>query len=139
MAMCAVIGQFDSFPYSIPGDDYFVYADPARNKLVFMPWGMDETFMAGDFDVNNMHSILATTCQASPSCWSAYKEQVWSVLAVAESHGWEAEAARVAAQIAPYVAADPRKPYTAEQVATFQNNMHWFIDDRWVRLEGYLP
>src|SRR6185503_1437004 len=60
-AVLAVIGQFDSFPYSIPGDDYFVYADPTTQRLQVIPWGMDETFKAGDVDVTNFSSVLANT------------------------------------------------------------------------------
>ena len=31
-AMCAVVGQLDSFPYSDPGDDYFTYANPVTGR-----------------------------------------------------------------------------------------------------------
>lgn len=50
------------------GDDYFVYANPTDNKLHFIPWGMDETFYSGSFNVLQVRSILATTCLASPAC-----------------------------------------------------------------------
>jgi hypothetical protein len=138
MAMCAVIGQFDSFPYSIPGDDYFVYADPTIGKLVFMPWGMDETFYSGDVDVNNVHSVLAVACKESAACWQAWRDEVWEVLAEVEQLGWVAEVDRVRAQIASRVAADTRKPYTAEEVQTYQQGMHWFTTNRRSQLEGML-
>ena len=63
-AMCAVVGQLDSFPYSNPGDDYFAYANPATGRLAFMPWGIDESFYAGDIDVSVIHSVLAVQCKA---------------------------------------------------------------------------
>ncbi len=63
--MCAVVGQLDSFPYSVPGDDYFAYANPATGRLAFMPWGIDESFYAGDIDVSKIHSVFAVQCQES--------------------------------------------------------------------------
>lgn len=138
-AVLSVVGQFDSFPYSIPGDDYFVYADPVTSRLSVIPWGMDETFLAGDVDVTAVTSILATKCKASPSCFASYVERTWEVQTLAEELGIEGERARVAAQIQPYLLADPRKPWTMEEIASFQSSMYWFIKGRRARLETYLP
>ena len=129
-AVCSVIGQFDSFPYSLPGDDYFVYADPTSDRLAFLPWGMDETFLAGDFDVLRTNSILAQRCKESPSCFEGYRREVWNVLAMTETMNLDAERARVAAQIAPYTSLDARKPFTNEQVTQAQSAQHWFIVGR---------
>jgi len=41
-AMCAVVGQLDSFPYSVPGDDYFAYAHPHTARLVSLLGHLDE-------------------------------------------------------------------------------------------------
>jgi len=138
-AMCAVVGQLDSMPYSDPGDDYFAYANPATGRLAFMPWGIDESFYAGDVDVSKIHSVLAVQCQASPSCYGKFVDNVWDVLAVAERLGWAAERDRVAAQIAPYVMQDTRKWYPTEQVAMYQEAMGFFIAERRSRLMGWLP
>jgi hypothetical protein len=56
-AMVSVVGQFDAFPYSFPGDDYFVYADPTSARLHVLPWGMDETFFAADVDVVGLDRV----------------------------------------------------------------------------------
>ncbi len=138
-AVLSVIGQFDSFPYSIPGDDYFLYADPTTSRLHVIPWGMDETFLAGDVDVTNVSSVLATKCKASPSCFASYVEHTWAVLALAEQLGLEAERARVAAQIQPFAVSDPKRLYAMEDVTAFQSSMYWFIKGRRARLDGYLP
>ena len=122
-AMCAVVGQLDSFPYSNPGDDYFAYANPATGRLAFMPWGIDESFYAGDIDVSVIHSVLAAQCKASPACYGKFVDNVWDVLALAERLDWAAEHDRVAAQIAPYVVQDTRKWYTTDQVAMYQSDM----------------
>jgi hypothetical protein len=133
-AVCSVIGQFDSFPYSLPGDDYFVYADPTSDRLVFMPWGMDETFFSGDYNVTQTNSILAQRCKESPSCFDAYKAETMAIQSMTETMGLAAERTRVAAQIAPFTVMDTRKPWTNEQVTTAQDSMRWFISGRRDRL-----
>jgi hypothetical protein len=139
MAMCAVIGQFDSFPYSDPGDDIHLYADPTSGRLSFMPWGMDETFYSGQFDVKKVHSVLAKTCLASPACAQAWADQIWDVLTVMEGLGLEAERQRIIAQIAPSVAEDRRKWYTDAQVTQSQLDLYWFLNDRRMNLGTMVP
>jgi len=137
-AACSVIGQFDSFPYSQPGDDYFVYADPTSDRIAFLPWGMDETFLSGSHDVTLTSSILAQRCKESPACFDGYRAQVWSILAMTEAMNLGAERARVAAQIAAYTVMDPRKPYTDEQVTQAQGALYWFIAGRRENLSAML-
>jgi spore coat protein CotH len=127
---CSVIGQFDSFPYSQPGDDYFVYADPTSDRLAFMPWGMDETFLAGSHDVTAATSILAQRCKESPACFEGYRQATYDVLTMTEERGLGEERIRVMGQIAPYTVMDTRKPYTDEQVTQFQGSLRWFIAER---------
>ncbi len=129
-AMESIIGQFDAFPYSLPGDDYFVYADPVAGKLQLVPWGMDETFLSGEFPPMQIHSVLATRCKESPACQQGYIDEVWDLLAQTEALGFEAERARVQDQIAPLIAADTRKPYTAAEVAEYQLQLGYFIRGR---------
>jgi hypothetical protein len=138
-AMCAIVGQFDSFPYSNPGDDYFVYADPTTQRLNFLPWGMDETFYAGDVDVKQVTSILATTCLQVPSCYQGFVDQVWAAMDAAESMDLVGQLDAIRAQIAPYVTMDTRKPYTDRRVQIYQDSMRTFCTERRSRLEEWLP
>jgi hypothetical protein len=138
-AMCAVVGQLDSFPYSDPGDDYFTYANPATGRLAFMPWGIDESFYAGDIDVSHIHSVFAVQCKASPSCYQKFVDNVWDILTLTDRIGWLAEHDRVAAQIAPFVAMDTRKWYTSEQVAMYQQDMWYFMSDRRGSIAAWIP
>lgn len=138
-AMASVVGQFDAFPYSQPGDDYYVYADPTSNKAWLIPSGMDETFFAADFSPLQVHSVLATTCMASSSCYQAYVDAVWDIQASNEAFGLEAERARVEAQIAPHVARDTRHPFTADQITYGQTQLGYFIRGRREILARYFP
>ncbi len=138
-AMASVIGQFDALPYSIPGDDYLVYVDPATQRLTFLPWGMDESFYSPEIDVTRVHSVLATTCKASPACFQGYVNRAWALLAVTEGLNLAAERTRVAAQIMPYVALDTRKPYSTETVFAHQRAMGNFITTRRTRFMTMLP
>lgn len=138
-AMTSVIGQLDSFPYSFPGDDYYLYADPATGRLRFIPWGMDETFFAPDFDVKQVNSILAEKCKASAACFQDYVNQTWELLGRLEQMGWVAEHDRIAAQIAPHTGADTRKSYTDADVALFQSAMRFFVGERRLWLTDMLP
>ena len=135
---CSVVGQFDSFPYSMPGDDYFIYADPTSDRMVFLPWGMDETFFSGDYNVTQTSSILAQRCKESTSCFEAYRAQAWAVQGMTESMNLAAERTRVAEQIAPYTVMDTRKPFTNEQVTQAQNDVRWFIAGRREDLGGMI-
>lgn len=138
-AMASVVGQFDAFPYSQPGDDYYVYADPTSNKAWLIPSGMDETFFAADFSPLQVHSVLATTCLASSGCYRAYVDAVWDIQASNEAFGLEVERARVEAQIAPHVARDTRHPFTADEITYGQTQLGYFIRGRREILSGYFP
>jgi spore coat protein CotH len=138
-AMCSVIGQFDSMPYSEPGDDYFVYGDPQSGRLWFMPWGMDETFLSPEFDVQKVVSVLARACKASAGCVADYAHQTWDILAMVEQMDWIAEHDRVAAQIAPFTVMDRRKAYSDDDVVRFQNAMAEFMANRRSWLQSMLP
>ncbi len=138
-AMSSVVGQFDGFPYSNPGDDYFVYIDPDSNLVHFLPWGMDETFYSSSHDVKQVHSVLARQCSASPACFEDYANQVWDVLATTERIDLLAERDRVAAQIAPWVALDLRKPYSTAEVLTYQAGVRYFLLNRRAQLTTMLP
>jgi spore coat protein CotH len=139
-AMCALVGQFDSMPYSIPGDDYFVYNNPEDKKIYVIPWGMDETFEASDVDVvGRVYSVMARTCKASPACMAQFADKAWGLLDKMESMNWLLEHARVAQQIAAHTTADQQKSYNDAAVKLGQDDMRFFMADRRVWFTKFLP
>jgi len=138
-AMAIVIGQFDSMPYSNPGDDYLVYVDQATGKLTFLPWGMDETFYNASRDPTQIQSVLAVKCKASAACWQGVVDRAWALLSQTESLDLEDEVVDVAAQIHAEVALDTRKWYTTQQVYDHQGTMRTFVSGRRAKLATFLP
>jgi hypothetical protein len=139
-AFTAIVGQFDGMPYSMPGDDYFVYGNPEDNKIQLIPWGIDETFNAGDVDVvQTAYSVLARTCAASSSCRQGFATRVWAIMDKMDQLNWEGERAKIAQEIAPYVSMDRRKVYTDQQVLAEQENLRYFLLERRMTLGMYVP
>jgi hypothetical protein len=138
-AMATIIGQYDAFPYSLPGDDYFVYDDPQSGKLWLMPWGMDETFLSAEYPPMQTQSVLAAVCKAVPSCLQGYVDKTWDLLARTEQLGLEAERVRIRDEIMPFVAADTRKPYPMEMVTEMQTQHGYFIRGRREILTNSFP
>lgn len=138
-AMESVIGQFDSFPYSNPGDDYYVYADPTTSKLWFLPTGMDESFSAADFSPMQIHSALAARCLESQACAQAYVNETWAIVELTEAIGLEQQRADLEAAIAPYAAADPRRPYDDAALTEGQTQLGYFIRGRRQTIGSFLP
>jgi hypothetical protein len=137
-AVCAVVGQYDSYPYSWPGDDTHVYADPTSGQLVWLPHGVDETFYDPYRDPLAVNGVVAATCLQSADCSAQVRARVWDAQDVAESVGLLAYAGFVAGQIAPWVEADTNKNHDTQGVYDEQQNMRDFIANRRVDLEGLI-
>jgi hypothetical protein len=143
-AWCIVVGQFSSkWPYAAEGEpvgnDAGLYQDPSTHLMTFIPEGTDDTFYSADQDFRITNSLLTETCKKSPSCFQSVVNQVWSILGQTDQIGLAAEADRVAAQIAPYVSMDQKKPYGDADVAMYQQQMKYFITGRSVSVAKYIP
>ncbi len=139
-AMESVIGQYDAMPYSLPGDDYFVYLDLAAGRLTFLPWGMDESLYSPELDPSErLQSVLARKCAASATCFQAYVDRTWDLLAAVEAADVAGEVKDIADEIAADVVADVRKPYTTDTVLASQRSARSFLANRRSRLASFLP
>ena len=137
-AVGAVIGQFDAYPYSSPGDDAHVYDDPESGVLHFLPHGVDETFGSSSHDVTAVNGVIARRCQSDAACTALFAAEVLEVLDVVEAFDWEGTLDEVAAQIAEAAEEDPRKPYTTAAVWDEQDAMRVFVADRRAELQRQL-
>jgi len=134
----AVIGQYDSYPYSSPGDDYFVYLDPADARFDFIPWGNDETFYSPDSNVTSAYGSLAAQCNRSSACQERFAEHVWEIMTLLEEEDWLAYYDGVIEQIEPHVLADTHKSYSNNTVAQYQASMRDFMEERAQKLQQWV-
>jgi spore coat protein H len=143
-AVCVLTGHWGGWPYAPAGQhagaNAGTYADPSTKQLHFIPEGINDAFMTADFDfIKQAKSLLTKTCVASAACYEDFTAQLWETLAKLEQLGWAGEHDRVAAQIAPDVAMDGRKPYPDADVAMFQQQMRSFIANRRAAIANVIP
>lgn len=137
-AVSAVVGQFDSYPYGVPGDDCHVYDDPVTGVLHFLPHGVDETFYSPSNDITGVYGVLSEQCLDSALCSREWETRVWEMQELAESIGLVDFALQVSLQIAEHVAADPGRPYDQDDVLEYQDGMLVFIEERAAALEAQI-
>ncbi len=138
-AVCAVVGQYDGYPYRYPSDDAYIYHDPESDQLKFMPHGVDESFYYPDWNpADDVISRVGWKCLASPECTEAWKTRIDEVLDIVDGLDALAYVDEVQAQIQPYVLSDPKRPYTPAQVTDYQASMRHMIEYRRTQLEALL-
>jgi spore coat protein CotH len=130
-AVGSVVGQFDAYPYSWPGDDCHVYFDPGSGRLNYIPHGMDETFSSSSNNVvNAAGGVLALTCRNDPTCAAQIKEMIWQAQDLSETIDTLAYHDMVADQIEDYVRADTTTSHSNSTVFNTQASMRSFIANR---------
>ena len=139
-AVSAVVGQFDAYPYSFPGDDVYLYIDPADGRIGFIPHGCDETFNDSFRPVDYVFGLLGQRCLQDPVCEQMWSNAVWEIQ---HRHDLDTRLSAVEAvmdQVFDAAAADPRKP--SGDFGAGQADVLQFIADRETRLAsmpGLLP
>lgn len=130
----AAVNQWDMYSFTMFYPNNFrIYENPADNRFVFLPWGMDmsmkpfrdsgrayihafEISRQGDRPNGRIEAgILYRKCLEEPSCRAAYAMEVEQMAALYEQLGLLDLAATYYAQIREYVYADARKEYTNER------------------------
>lgn len=106
LAVSAVIGQFDAYPWSFPGDDLYVYVDPTDGRVRFAAHGGDETFTDRFRPVDYLYGRLGEACLDDPTCRTAWIEQIWRVCDHLPTIAARIDG--IAAQIADAVVTDTR-------------------------------
>jgi len=81
-------------------------------------------------------SLLPDACQNDDPCRQLVVDEIWRALRVIEDADLIGEFDRVQAQIAPWIAMDPRRPYSDDAVSAGQTAMRAFIAGRRTYLEG---
>jgi hypothetical protein len=143
LALMVLTGHWGGWPYAPDpepvGANARIYADPTSQQLYFIPQGINDAFSTGDFDfIAALKSKLAKDCVRTTSCFQDFGNQLMEILGKAQQLGWASEEARVAAQIASYVAMDPKKPYSNADVTMYQQQVGNFMNGRGAYVSKYL-
>ncbi|HLK89233.1 MAG TPA: CotH kinase family protein [Polyangia bacterium] len=142
-ALMVLTGHWGGWPYAPDpepvGANVRIYADPTSKQLYFIPQGINDAFGTSDFDfIAQLKSRLAKDCARTPSCFQQLSSQLMELQGKAQQVGWDAEAQRVAAQVAPYVSMDSKKPYSDADVAMYQQQVVYFMTSRGTYVTQYL-
>lgn len=134
-----VVGQFDSYPYSNPGDDCHVYADPSDGgRLVFIPHGMDETYYDPSRDILGINGRVGKRCLQNEACKALLLERITWHLELEEDIGQLAAFDAAVSALEDLISADQRKPYDMNTVRYYQGYMRDFISGRADSLDRWL-
>jgi hypothetical protein len=145
----AAVNQWDMYSYTVFYPNNFrIYHDPASNKFVFLPWGMDMS-MKPYRDSRKPHirifelarsrdradgavtaGFMFQRCLESPECKTAYAAAVREIVAIYEGASVEATAVTYYDQIKAQVMADPRKEITMAAFETAYQAMLKTIRER---------
>ena len=129
-AVSAVVGQFDSYPYSSPGDDAHIFDSPASGVLEWLPHGVDETFSFPSNDVTAVNGVVARRCLEAEVCRTLWMSRVWDMQGLAEEIDLYGYAADVKASVSAYVSEDPNRPYSSGSARAAQDELLQFIAGR---------
>ena len=142
-ALMVLTGHWGGWPYAPDpqpvGANAGTYADPTTHQLYFIPEGINDAFSTADFDfITHVKSVLAANCAASSSCFPDFATQLNEIVGTATQLNWSGEMQRVATQIASYVAMDPKKPYSNDDVTMYQQQVGYFMTGRGQYVAKYL-
>ncbi|MFT4627913.1 MAG: hypothetical protein ACI8PZ_006607 [Myxococcota bacterium] len=132
-AVSVLVGQFDAYPLTFPGDDAHLYVDPSDGRIRWLPHGLDETFRDIDQSFRYPYGLVGDACMRSAGCRDDFTADVWDVLAMSEGVdgvGLEALANTTIDRVAPYVRMDPRRLPPLARVAVDQALLLEFIRTR---------
>lgn len=114
LAACLVTGATDGYPFHL--NDAYVYADPGNGgRFEFVPWGLDEAW--GDTITHWAEGELGRACHDDSACDARLDDTTRGMLSKLEGIDVAGMVSEAYAVSAPHVADDPRRPYTAVEVA----------------------
>ncbi len=120
-------GHWDGY-YTTIVNNYFLHSDRNR-RFQMLPWGVDQT-LNDHMDFGSGNGIMGIRCRAIPDCFAAYAVEVDRLGDLVPTLNLDAYITEIQNAISPHVAADPRKPYSPDDVATWIQNARNFVATR---------
>jgi len=128
------IGHWDGYAPTI--NNYFLHSDDA-GRFVMLPWGVDQTF--GDFrDYFSGSGYLFQRCMGIGQCRYTFVMGLALISDVLPGLELDKLAQDLSALLAPYAEADPKKPYSFEQVGQHVQATRDFLVNRKANLDELL-
>lgn len=127
------LGHWDGYPTL---NNYYLHSTDG-DRFTMHPWGLDQTF-SDRRSFEGSAGLMFVRCMAIPECQTRYLETVDELLPLADALALDVFATELATFIAPFVEADPRRPYSVEDVAWSQQSTLEFISYRNTDGESYL-
>ena len=125
-------------------NNYYLYSD-ASGRFSMLPWGTDQAWEPTDngglpIEFDGQDGRLFDLCREDGTCSGLYSSAVDNALRTFEPLELDVEAAETAAMLAPWQAleAAPRKPFSADQIATAVADTCDFILGRPAEAEVWL-
>jgi hypothetical protein len=154
-ALEALAGGEDGYSYVLgPPNNFRLYRDPASDKFVFLPWGLDRALrprfdpelvhewvpaLAKYRSVWGTHSVILSGCLASPDCRSAYIERLHEAVELFDTLDLASHARAETALIAAATRADMRKPSDDDHVDHARQLLLDYLAERPQTVRAELP
>lgn len=130
---CAAVGNYDGYPFTL--NDVLIYADPTDDgRLVFAPWGMDESWDEVTVSGRNWNVVggrLGSACLADTACVVELKLRIREAVTAYESSDVLGRAQAAWDLTEADVLTDPRRPFTPDYV--------WYYRDYYANVIANYP
>ena len=131
----AFVGHFDG--YRLPAN-YFMYHEPAADKFVYLPWGVDQAFRRHE-DVYAGEGFLTRKCiDEVADCRRDYVLTALDLTDIAEGLDLSGEIDRVAAAIDTFARADTRKRHSNASMDGDRAGLRGFVQGRPAEMRAQL-
>jgi hypothetical protein len=144
----AVLADWDG--YFGARNNYKLYHELERDRFVFLPWGIDQTFGLYGDPLHHLYyaidgstserenSIVFNRCKELPECWTDYLEAVDAALAAWEETPFEERLGGILAQVEASALEDTRKPYSNDDFYASLDGLGTFLEQRAAIVEEQL-
>ncbi|MFH1532880.1 MAG: CotH kinase family protein [Pseudomonadota bacterium] len=122
--------------YSITINNYYLHSSSSK-VFTMLPSGTDQAFME-TVDYHEGAALLFSRCMAIPECLASYDQALSELVPVLDSVDLSSTAQLLSEGLAPWIASDPRMPYTVEEVGIAVTETQDFITQRRTELEQAL-
>ena len=130
LRMTATEGIVEDWDSYFRSNNYRIYWVPSASQWVFIPTGIDQTFVANETPVLGAAGLLFQKCLSSERCAREFQATVGDVLEQIEHMNLPARLDKILHLIGPASEADARKPYDADRMHGARDRLYGFLKRR---------